>query len=56
MYEKQYANGEPGTAEGPQEVTWDGRNQQGEVVRNGIYICQIDAGGRSVKIRIAVAK
>jgi hypothetical protein len=56
VYEKQYASGEPGTGEGPQEITWDGRNSQGEVVRNGIYICQLDAGGNSVKIRIAVAK
>jgi hypothetical protein len=56
VYEKQYPQGEPGTGEGPQEVTWDGRNMRGETVRNGIYICQLEAGGRSVKIRIAVAK
>ncbi len=56
VYEKQYARGEPGTGSGPQEVTWDGRNMKGETVRNGIYICQLEAGGHSVKIRIAVAK
>jgi len=56
VYEKQYARGEPGTAAGPQEVTWDGRNTKGDVVRNGIYVCQLEAGGKSVKIRIAVAK
>jgi hypothetical protein len=56
VYEKQYARGEPGTGAGPQEVTWDGRNMKGETVRNGMYICQLDAGGNSAKIRIAVAK
>jgi hypothetical protein len=29
---------------------------KGETVRNGIYICQLDAGGKSARIRIAVAK
>jgi hypothetical protein len=56
VYEKQYARGEPGTGAGPQEVTWDGRNAKGEVVRNGIYVCQLEAAGQTVKIRIAVAK
>jgi hypothetical protein len=56
VYERQYARGEPGTVAGPQEVTWDGRNTKGEVVRNGIYVCQLEAAGQTVKIRIAVAK
>jgi hypothetical protein len=41
---------------GPQETTWDGRNGKGEVVRNGVYVCVLNAGGRSAKFRIAVAK
>jgi len=45
-----------GVAEGPQETTWDGRNGKGEVVRNGIYICVINAGSNSARFRIAVAK
>jgi flagellar hook assembly protein FlgD len=56
VYEQQYERGEPGTGAGPQEVTWDGRNTKGEVVRNGIYVCQLEAAGKTVKIRIAVAK
>jgi hypothetical protein len=56
VYERQYARGEPGTGAGPQEVTWDGRNTKGDVVRNGIYVCQLEAAGQTVKIRIAVAK
>jgi hypothetical protein len=54
--EQQYASGEPEASPGPQEVTWNGRNDSGEVVRNGIYICQIDTASGSVKIKIAVAK
>jgi flagellar hook assembly protein FlgD len=56
VYEKQYGVGDTGTGSGPQEVTWDGRNMKGEVVRNGMYICQLDAGSRSTRIKIAVAK
>jgi hypothetical protein len=29
---------------------------QGEVVRNGVYVCVLSAGGQSTKFRIAVAK
>ncbi len=56
VYEQQFSQGEPGTGEGPQEVTWDGRNMKGEVVRNGMYICQLDAGSKSTRIKMAVAK
>ena len=38
------------------EVEWDGRNGAGEVVRNGIYLCRIEAGGQSASFKIAVAK
>ncbi|MEJ2722941.1 MAG: FlgD immunoglobulin-like domain containing protein, partial [bacterium] len=56
VYEHSYAAGDQGTGPGPQEVMWDGRNMQGEVVRNGVYICQVQAGSRTARIRIAVAK
>lgn len=57
VYEKQFAPGVPRiTAPGAQEVTWDGTNLKGEVVRNGMYVCELQAGGTSVRIRIAVAK
>jgi hypothetical protein len=29
---------------------------KGEVVRNGIYVCVLNAGSKNAKIRIAVAK
>ena len=56
VYRRRYHTGEPGAGMGPQEVTWSGRNDDGEIVRNGIYICRIDTATGSVKIKIAVAK
>ncbi|MBN1885359.1 MAG: Ig-like domain-containing protein [Candidatus Krumholzibacteriota bacterium] len=38
------------------EVEWDGRNGAGEIVRNGIYLCRIEAGGQTATFKIAVAK
>jgi hypothetical protein len=38
------------------EADWDGRNGQGEIVRNGVYICKVTAGGNSAMFKIAVAK
>jgi hypothetical protein len=38
------------------EVPWDGRNDRGELVRNGVYLCKVEAGSQSALIKIAVAK
>jgi len=38
------------------EADWDGRNGRGEVVRNGVYVCKVTAGGKSAMFKIAVAK
>jgi hypothetical protein len=38
------------------EIEWDGRNGAGDVVRNGVYICRIQAGSQSATFKIAVAK
>ncbi|MDD3642229.1 MAG: hypothetical protein PHQ19_02035, partial [Candidatus Krumholzibacteria bacterium] len=38
------------------EIEWDGRNGVGEVVRNGVYVCIVEAGGRSAQFKMAVAK
>jgi hypothetical protein len=48
------ASGGPGRTEC--EIEWDGRNDRGELVRNGIYICKITAGSNSAMFKIAVAK
>jgi hypothetical protein len=57
VFEWNFANGTPETQPGVEhKIPWDGRNMNGDVVRNGIYICQVQAGGNSVRIKIAVAK
>jgi hypothetical protein len=56
VYEESIPAGDSRAQRGPQETTWDGRNGNGDVVRNGVYVCVVDAGGRSAKFRIAVAK
>ncbi|MEE9268855.1 MAG: hypothetical protein V3V49_01195 [Candidatus Krumholzibacteria bacterium] len=56
VYERRFSAGEPQTTAGPQEVLWDGRNMSGEVVRNGLYVCRVEAGPNSATFKIAVAK
>jgi len=56
VYEENIPGSDSRAQVGPQETTWDGRNGKGEVVRNGIYVCVVNAGGQSAKFRIAVAK
>ena len=56
VYEVEYEVGSAPTDPGPQEIAWDGRNMKGDVVRNGVYVCQIETGSNSATFRIAVAK
>ena len=56
VYKLEIPSGRDGATAGPQEVPWDGRNEKGEVVRNGVYVCVLSAGPNSTKFRIAVAK
>lgn len=56
VYERTLPGGDAGTTAGPHEMEWDGRNGQGEVIRNGVYVCVLKAGGNSATFRIAVAK
>ncbi len=56
VYEENIPAGDARTQAGPQETTWDGRNGKGDVVRNGVYVCVVNAGGQTAKFRIAVAK
>jgi hypothetical protein len=49
--------GGTGTAEGIwHEIPWNGRNDGGELVRNGVYLCKVEAGSQSALFKIAVAK
>ncbi len=46
-----------GSAEGAyHEIPWNGRNDRGELVRNGVYMCKVEAGSQSALFKIAVAK
>jgi len=56
VYEETVPAGDARATAGPHEMEWDGRNGQGEIVRNGIYVCVLTAGGNSATFRIAVAK
>ena len=38
------------------EILWDGRNDNGDIVANGGYICIVDIGGKQIKRKIAVWK
>ncbi len=56
VWEETIPNGDARAQAGPQETKWNGRNGNGDVVRNGLYICVLNAGSKSTKFRIAVAK
>ena len=60
VWAKEIPAGAPGGRGEPEgtwwEIEWDGRNGAGEVVRNGVYVCMLEAGGRSAVFKIAVAK
>jgi hypothetical protein len=56
-----YEPGVPGkSSTGYNEVEWDGRDEAGNLVNNGLYLCYIlvEAGGevRKAKLQIAVLK
>jgi hypothetical protein len=60
VWTKEIGAGETGGTGIPEgtwwEVEWDGRNDRGETVRNGVYLCKLEAGGRTALFKIAVAK
>ncbi|MCK4236413.1 MAG: T9SS type A sorting domain-containing protein, partial [Candidatus Krumholzibacteria bacterium] len=60
VWSKDLRGGESGMADTGSknrwEVEWDGYNDRGRLVRNGVYICRIEAGSQSVTFKIAVAK
>ena len=59
MRHLQFAAGEPGGSAGVNAgVYWDGRNGDGDVVLNGVYIARIDVaeGGLKAMLKMAVVK
>ena len=48
--------GSPGGAAGANTVVWDGRNGDGNVVLDGVYVARIEGGGLDASVKIAVVK
>ena len=57
IYSKKYYAGSEGGKQGDNAVEWFGRNVFDAVVPNGVYVCQIVGGGKTLAIvRIAVLR
>ena len=56
VWNRSIASGAPGGQAGANSVTWDGRNANGRIVVDGVYIARITGGGADATIRIAVMK
>jgi len=56
VWEQNISSSDPGGQTGAREALWDGRNGKGNVVRNGVYVCVLNAGSKSARFNIAVAK
>lgn len=56
VYSKTFSADDPEGRHGLREITWDGRNGDGKLVLNGVYICRLEASGVNATFKIAVAK
>ncbi len=58
VFAKTYPEGTPGTETGEHELFWDGRNNDGRMVLNGVYIAIITntRTGDQARIKIAIVK
>ncbi|MCB4791645.1 MAG: hypothetical protein LHV68_07130 [Elusimicrobia bacterium] len=55
VLEKSIPRGVPGSSvQGPNEVSWDGRNGSGKIVDIGAYICVVECDGTNMKTKIGV--
>ncbi len=45
-----------GSGSNPSRLTWDGRDKDGSIVRSGIYIYQVQAGGTLINGTVVVAR
>jgi len=50
------AGGEGGKGGKVNSIEWNGKNGRGIMVRNGVYICQVEAAGQKARTKIAVVK
>jgi hypothetical protein len=57
VYERSYSQGEVGGSAGLNRISWDGKNNDGEVVGNGGYVAVLEvSGGPKMRRKIAVKK
>ncbi|PKK83293.1 MAG: hypothetical protein CVT49_09340 [candidate division Zixibacteria bacterium HGW-Zixibacteria-1] len=58
VYEKMMPSGSSGAAEGQNYISWDGTNDEGKMVVNGIYIMLFKPADsdKTVKLKVAVLK
>jgi len=58
VYEEDYRSGSIGGQKGTNPITWDARNDKGEVVLNGVYVLLIrdNSTGQSYRLKLAVMK
>jgi hypothetical protein len=52
VLDRQFATGDQGGQAGLNEVTWDGRNGDGEIVASGGYIALIEAEGNGATMHV----
>jgi hypothetical protein len=53
---RSFSEQEPQGREGLRDILWDGKNGNGDIVLNGVYICKLEAAGANATFKIAVAK
>jgi hypothetical protein len=58
VYQAEFAAGTEGGREGSNYLNWDGANEEGKTVVNGVYVVVIrnNSSGQSYKIKLAVLK
>jgi hypothetical protein len=56
VWAREFGSGTAESTSGLHEVEWDGRNEGGEIVRNGVYICKIETDDGDAMTKIAVTK
>ncbi len=58
VYRQHYPAGSEGGSQGDNTIRWDGRNDEGRMVLNGVYVVIIEAksSGEAYKLKLAVMK
>lgn len=56
VWSRTLVGGTPGGRSGLNQVDWDGRNDAGAPVRNGVYHCRIRGGGIDSTVKIAAIR